>query len=62
MTADSALLHPAEVDYLRGDSSYARQELGWEPDVAFEQLVNMMVKEDLQRNRRHILANQADVR
>jgi GDPmannose 4,6-dehydratase len=62
VTVDPALLRPAEVDYLCGDSSYARQKLGWEPDVAFEQLVNMMVEEDLQRNRRHILANQADVR
>jgi GDPmannose 4,6-dehydratase len=28
---DSALMRPAEVDYLCGDAALARQELGWEP-------------------------------
>ncbi len=62
VTVDPSLLRPAEVDYLSGDSSYARGKLGWEPDVAFEQLVNMMVEEDLQRNRRQMIASNADLR
>ena len=62
VTVDPSLLRPAEVDYLCGDSSYGREKLGWAPDVAFEQLVQMMVEEDLRRNRRHILAGEADVR
>jgi GDPmannose 4,6-dehydratase len=62
VTVDPSLLRPAEVDYLCGDSNYARQKLGWTPDVDFEQLVQMMVEADLSRNRRHILANEADVR
>jgi GDPmannose 4,6-dehydratase len=58
---DSSLLRPADVDYLCGDSSYARGKLGWKPDVAFEQLVNMMVEEDLRRNRRQMIASKADI-
>lgn len=46
---DSALLRPAEVDYLIGDASKARRQLGWEPKVTFEELVYMMVENDLQR-------------
>jgi len=46
---DSALLRPAEVYHLLGDSSRARQELGWKPKVSFDGLVKMMVDEDLAR-------------
>jgi GDPmannose 4,6-dehydratase len=46
---DPALLRPAEVDHLLGDSSKARTELGWEPEVSFRQLVEMMVDADLAR-------------
>jgi GDPmannose 4,6-dehydratase len=38
---------PAEVDLLLGDSDPARQELGWEPMVSFEQLVKKMVDNDI---------------
>lgn len=44
---DPALLRPAEVDVLQADPSKARQLLGWEPEVSFEELVGMMVEEDL---------------
>ena len=42
-------LRPAEVDHLVGDASKARRELGWEPQVSFEELVEMMVDADLER-------------
>jgi GDPmannose 4,6-dehydratase len=45
---DPALLRPAEVEHLLGDSSKARAELGWTPTVDFKQLVEMMVDADLQ--------------
>jgi GDPmannose 4,6-dehydratase len=61
VTVDPSLLRPAEVDYLCGDSSYARPKLGWKPEVDFEHLVQMMVEADLRRNRRHLLANEADL-
>jgi GDPmannose 4,6-dehydratase len=38
---------PAEVDRLLSDSSKARRELGWEPKVGFEELVQLMVDADL---------------
>lgn len=45
---DPAFMRPAEVDLLVGDPSKAGQKLGWEPQVTFEQLVQMMVEADLQ--------------
>ena len=44
---DRALLRPAEVHHLRGDAAKARRELGWEPNISFEELVAMMVDADL---------------
>jgi GDPmannose 4,6-dehydratase len=46
---DPALIRPAEVDHLIGDSSKARRVLGWRPDVDFAHLVAMMVDADLKR-------------
>ncbi|HEX2731228.1 MAG TPA: GDP-mannose 4,6-dehydratase [Polyangiaceae bacterium] len=39
---------PAEVDLLLGDASHAKQDLGWQPRVGFENLVGMMIASDLQ--------------
>lgn len=38
---------PAEVDLLMGDSSPIRKELGWKPNVSFEELVRKMVNHDI---------------
>lgn len=38
---------PCEVDHLLGDSTKARKELGWTPEVSFEGLVTMMMEEEL---------------
>jgi GDPmannose 4,6-dehydratase len=46
---DPALIRPAEVEHLIGDSSKARRQLGWTPTVDFEGLVRMMVDADLER-------------
>jgi len=48
---DERFMRPAEVDLLVGDPVRARDELGWEPKVDFEQLVHMMVDADLDRLR-----------
>jgi GDPmannose 4,6-dehydratase len=48
---DPALLRPAEVHHLRGDSTRAERELGWKPRTSFEQLIRMMVDADLARLR-----------
>jgi GDPmannose 4,6-dehydratase len=44
---DPRYLRPAEVDFLQGDASKARDKLGWKPRVDFKQLVKMMVAHDL---------------
>ena len=46
---DPALLRPAEVDHLVGDHSKAKKELGWEPQVSFQELIEMMVEADMER-------------
>jgi GDPmannose 4,6-dehydratase len=46
---DPRFLRPAEVDHLIGDSSAARQRLGWQPTIDFRALVHMMVDADLER-------------
>jgi GDPmannose 4,6-dehydratase len=46
--ADPRYLRPSEVDHLLGDSSKARQQLGWRPKVGFEELVRMMLEHDLE--------------
>ncbi|MBD2353366.1 GDP-mannose 4,6-dehydratase [Tolypothrix sp. FACHB-123] len=45
---DERYLRPAEVELLIGDSTKARQKLGWTPSVSFEGLVALMVEADLQ--------------
>ncbi|HFB99032.1 MAG TPA: GDP-mannose 4,6-dehydratase, partial [Bryobacterales bacterium] len=44
---DPRYLRPAEVDYLLGDATKAREKLGWKPRVGFRELVRMMVDADL---------------
>ena len=39
---------PAEVDKLCADPSKAREQLGWEPKIGFDELVGMMVESDLE--------------
>ncbi len=50
---DERFMRPAEVDLLVADPSRAKAQLGWEPQVGFEQLVTMMVDADLERYRRN---------
>jgi GDPmannose 4,6-dehydratase len=45
---DPKYFRPAEVDHLIGDSSKAKQKLGWEPHTSFEELVRLMVDADLE--------------
>lgn len=44
---DERYLRPAEVDILIGDCTKAKEKLGWEPSITFEQLVHLMVEADL---------------
>lgn len=47
IVTDPKLVRPAEVDLLVGDSSLAKEKMGWEPEVTFEELIKMMVDNDL---------------
>jgi GDPmannose 4,6-dehydratase len=48
---DKRFMRPAEIEELVGAPDKARQVLGWEPKVGFEELVQMMVDNDLHEQR-----------
>jgi len=56
---DEKFIRPAEVDYLRGDGTKAKEKLGWEPTVNFRELVEMMVAADLELLRNQMPKNAA---
>ena len=47
VTINPDFWRPAEVDVLLGDASMAKQKLGWEPAVNFEQLIELMVESEI---------------
>jgi len=52
VSVDPRYFRPTEVDSLLGDARKARTQLGWQPRVAFADLVTEMVREDLSLARR----------
>ncbi len=49
VVTDPRFVRPAEVEELLGDASLAKEKLGWEPEVTFKQMVEMMVDADMER-------------
>jgi GDPmannose 4,6-dehydratase len=49
ISVDPRYFRPTEVETLLGDSSYAKEKLGWEPKISFEELVKEMVQVDLKK-------------
>jgi GDPmannose 4,6-dehydratase len=49
VSIDPRYVRPAEVNHLLGDPSRAEAELGWRPQVRFEELVRIMVDADIAR-------------
>ena len=45
---DPRFFRPAEVDLLLGNPAKAKQRLGWTPRVRFQELVEIMMKADLE--------------
>ncbi len=45
---DSRYFRPTEVDLLLGDPSKAKQQLGWRPEVGFEEMIQRMVRYDME--------------
>jgi GDPmannose 4,6-dehydratase len=52
VVVDPRFYRPAEVDLLVSDPSKAREVLGWNPEVGFRELIEMMVRADLELLRR----------
>ena len=48
---DSRYFRPTEVDLLIGDYSKAKRDLGWEPKVKFDKLVEIMIKADFEKQK-----------
>ncbi len=48
VATDERYMRPSEVDLLLGDSSRARQRLGWKPRVNLESLARMMIDHDME--------------
>jgi GDPmannose 4,6-dehydratase len=46
---DKRFLRPLDVNFLQGDYTKAKEKLSWKPEVKFAELVEIMVKEDLER-------------
>ena len=44
---DKRFFRPAEVDLLIGDATKAKTKLGWQPKVGFNELIEMMVRHDI---------------
>ncbi len=44
---DPAMFRPVDVEFLVGDASAARRDLGWRPTVSFQELVRLMVDADM---------------
>jgi GDPmannose 4,6-dehydratase len=55
---DPRYFRPTEVETLLGDPSKAKEKLGWEPKITFEELVAEMVREDLSIAKRDNLCRQ----
>jgi GDPmannose 4,6-dehydratase len=49
VVSDPAFYRPAEVDLLLGDATKAKNQLGWKPEVSFDQMIQIMVEADVRR-------------
>jgi GDPmannose 4,6-dehydratase len=58
VAVDARYFRPTEVESLLGDSSKAKNQLGWEPKISFGELVREMVREDLKDAERGNLLKQ----
>jgi GDPmannose 4,6-dehydratase len=58
---DPEFFRPADVHTLRGNPAKAQRLLGWEPEVNFRQLVEMMVDADLVRVQQELAGEETEV-
>ena len=45
---DIKFMRPAEVDYLKGNSTKAKDVLGWSPKTTFDEMIKKMVDKDIE--------------
>jgi len=57
---DPRYFRPTEVEVLAGDSAKAREKLGWQPKVKFNDLVKIMVDADLRKISDHAAVGEGD--
>ena len=55
VVVDEKFFRPAEVNQLLGNAAKAREKLGWEPQISFEEMVHEMVDTDLKLAARRVL-------
>ncbi len=55
VSIDPAYFRPTEVDLLIGDASKAREKLGWQPTCNLQQIIEEMIKADLEEARKDLL-------
>ena len=59
---DPGYFRPTEVESLLGDPTKAREKLGWEPKITFDELIKIMVREDLKEAEKDQLCSNAGFR
>jgi GDPmannose 4,6-dehydratase len=57
---DSRYFRPAEVETLLGDPSYAKAQLGWEPEITVQEMCAEMIEEDLKVAKQNVLLKKND--
>ena len=55
VAVDKKYFRPTEVETLLGDSSKAREKLGWEPKITLEEMVHEMMENDIKLAERDLL-------
>jgi len=55
VSIDTRYCRPTEVDFLLGDPSKARRELGWKQEISFNQMVREMIEHDLKEGMREAI-------
>ena len=58
VSIDTRYFRPTEVDFLLGDPSKARRELGWRQEISFNQMVREMIEHDLKEGMREAIWKQ----
>jgi GDPmannose 4,6-dehydratase len=62
VAVDQTYFRPTEVDTLLGDPTKAKEKLGWMPKISFEEMVEEMVREDMEEAKRDELCQRAGFR